>query len=114
MDILQEREELFNKYILEEKNRYSASKIFKRFSDMFNILLSESKAEIEDTFKDYNNPPAYKINLMIDMLKIMRDKKLKLIQKDIVSKELSELELLLKAKFELTKNKCAKKMDAVK
>ena len=81
---------------------------------MFNTLVADSKNEVEDTFKDLNNPPAYKINLIIDMLKIMRDKKMKLIHKDTVSKELTELERLLKVKFETTKIECAKKMDIVK
>lgn len=81
---------------------------------MFNTLVADSKNQVDDTFKDVNNPPAYKINLIIDMLKIMRDKKMKLIHKDIVNKELMELERLLKAKFEATKAECAKKMDVVK
>ena len=81
---------------------------------MFNVLVADSKNEVEDTFKDLNNPPAFKINLIIDMLKVMRDKKMKLIHKDIVNKELTELERLLKAKFEATKAECAKKMDIVK
>jgi hypothetical protein len=81
---------------------------------MFNALVRDSKNEVEDTFKDYNNQPAYKINLIIDMLKVMRDKKMKLIPKDLVSKELTELERLLKAKFASTKAECAKKMEIVK
>jgi|LakMenEpi03Aug12_release.lakeMendotaPanAssembly.Ray.scaffolds.fasta_scaffold279742_3 hypothetical protein len=81
---------------------------------MFNTLVLDSKNEVEDTFKDYNNQPAYKINLIIDILKIMRDKKMKLIPREIVNKELTELERLLKAKFASTKAECAKKMEIVK
>ena len=90
---------MFNKYILKEGKGYSSKKIYDRFNQMFNILVADSKNEVEDTFKDLNNPPAFKINLIIDMLKVMRDKKMKLIHKDIVNKELTELERLLKAKF---------------
>jgi hypothetical protein len=81
---------------------------------MFEALVRDSKNEVEDTFKDYNNQPAYKINLIIDILKIMRDKKMKLIPREIVNKELIELEQLLKDKFASTKAECAKKMEIAK
>jgi hypothetical protein len=114
LEILQAKEELFNNYILGAKNKYSASTIYSRFGQMFNALVLDSKNEVEDIFRDYNNQPAYKINLIIDMLKIMRDKKMKLIPMDLVNKELTELERLLKAKFASTKAECAKKMENVK
>jgi hypothetical protein len=114
LEILQAKEELFNNYILGTKNKYSASKIYSRFGQMFEALVRDSKNEVEDTFKDYNNQPAYKINLIIDILKIMRDKKMKLIPREVVNKELIELERLLKAKFASTKAECAKKMEIVK
>jgi hypothetical protein len=109
LEILQAKEELFNNYILGTKNKYSASKIYSRFGQMFEALVRDSKNEVEDTFKDYNNQPAYKINLIIDILKIMRDKKMKLIPREVVNKELIELERLLKAKFASTKAECARR-----
>ena len=114
LEILQAREEVFNKYILSKGKEYSSIKISARLNQMFNTLVADSKNQVNETFKDVNNPPAYKINLMIDMLKIMLDKKLKFVHKDIVSKELGELERLLKAKFESIKTLCAKKMDVAK
>lgn len=56
---------------------------------MFNELVESSKNEVNEIFKDYNNPPAQKINLMIDMLKIIREKKMKIIPKELVNSKLT-------------------------
>ncbi len=44
--------------------------------------MSDSKTEVEDTFKDYNNDPASKVNLLMNIFKIMKEKKFKMISKD--------------------------------
>ena len=49
---------------------------------------------------NHNNLRAEKTNLLIDMLKIMKEKKLKLIPKETVYKELTEFERLLRDNFE--------------
>lgn len=38
----------------------------------------DARTEIEETFKDKNNEPASKINLIMNILRIMKEKKFKL------------------------------------
>lgn len=71
-EILKQRHEFFNKFILNKKNSYEFSTISHNLFKRFKQLVNDSKSEIEDTFKDYNNDPASKVNLMMNVLKIMK------------------------------------------
>jgi hypothetical protein len=66
----------------------------------FKILVNESKNEVEDTFKDYNNDPASKVNLLMNTFKIMKEKKFKVIAKDELEQNNQDLSKLLKISFE--------------
>lgn len=77
---------------------------------MFNILVTDSKNEVKDTFKDYNNPIAYKINLLMNMLTIMQEQKMKLIPHQTVVKEHLSSGHLLKINFDKIRNECSQKL----
>jgi frataxin-like iron-binding protein CyaY len=66
----------------------------------FRKLIEDSKSEIEDTFKDYNNDPASKVNLLMNVFKIMKEKKFKMIAKDEIDHNSQELSRLIKTSFE--------------
>jgi hypothetical protein len=38
----------------------------------FKKLVEDSKSEIEDTFKDYNSDPASKVNLLMNVFKVIK------------------------------------------
>lgn len=82
VEILKLRRDFFNSYILSEKSAYDFSAIEEKIVRRFNKLVSDSKTEVEDTFKSYNNDPASKVNLLMNVFRIMKEKKCKLIPKD--------------------------------
>ena len=71
-EILKQRHEFFNTFILNPKNSYDYSVISGNLLKRFKKLVEDSKNEIEDTFKDYNNDPASKVNLLMNVFKIMK------------------------------------------
>lgn len=46
---------------------------------MFSNFLKDFDNEVKETFKDYNSSPAYKIDLLIDILTMIHEQKMKLI-----------------------------------
>lgn len=72
--------------------------------------MNDSKNEVEDTFKDYNNDPASKVNLLMNVFKIMKEKKFKMISKEHLDSNSAEMQRLIKAHFEKMKETCAEKL----
>lgn len=61
----------------------------------------EAKVEIEEAFNNLGGDPVTKINLLVNVLRIMKEKKLKLIADDELDQNYNELLRLLKYHFEI-------------
>lgn len=98
--------QFFNQYILNENEAYDFNTISSGFPRKLKRFIEEAKVEIEDAFKNLGGDPVTKINLLLNVLRVMKEKKLKLIPDDELEKNYNELLKLLKYHFEKMKKEC--------
>jgi hypothetical protein len=62
--------------------------------------VSDSKNEVEETFKDYNSDPSSKVNQLLNICKIINNKNFKMIPKNELERSYTDITKLLKTNFE--------------